>query len=233
MLYSYKNLFVIIVLLSSFVMSHLPAKVFGNPIYIEEEILSAMQKDFIPLKDTEAFQEGIKRMASTTTSIKAAFKQEKYLSILSNKIDSEGIILFKTPNLLRWEYKTPFEYIIILNGNEIVIKDQGKVNAFDIGGSQAFKEVNNLIINSVQGNVLDEEQFFIEYYESEALYLAKLMPKDEKMKQFLQGIDIYFDRKDFSVSKVKLIESEGDYTLITFFNKKMNENIPDASFSVQ
>jgi outer membrane lipoprotein-sorting protein len=226
-----KKLYISTLLFGFLVISTVPTKALGSSVLSEEAAL-ATQQDFVPMKDIQAFQKGIEQMAASTTSIKANFKQEKYLSILSNKIDSEGVILFKMPNLLRWEYQSPFEYIIVLNGNEIVIKDQGKVNAFDIGGSQAFKEVNNLIINSVQGNVLDEEQFHIAYYESETMYLAKLTPKDEQMKQFLQGIDIHFDRKDFSVSKVKLIESEGDYTLITFSNKKMNENIPDASFSV-
>ena len=231
MLQIHKNLLIITVLLGAFAMGQLPTKVLASAT-ITEEVPLTIQQDFVPMKDIQAFRRGIEQMAASTTSIKADFKQEKYLSILSNKIDSEGIILFKKPNLLRWEYKSPFEYIIVLNGNEIVIKDQDKVNAFDIGGSQAFKEVNNLIINSVQGNVLDSEQFHIEYYESATLYLAKLTPKDEKMRQFLQGIDIHFDKKDFSVSKVKLVESEGDYTLITFSNKKMNENIPDANFSV-
>lgn len=189
--------------------------------------------DFVPMENIAGFRQGIQKMAAATISIKASFKQEKYLSILSNKIDSEGIILFKKPNLLRWEYKEPFSYTIVLNGKEIIIKDQGNVNAFAIGGSQAFKEINTLIINSVQGNVLDEDKFMIEYYEGEALYLAKLTPKDKQMKEFLQGISIYFDRQDFSVSKVKLIEPGGDYTLITFFNKKMNENIPDERFLVK
>lgn len=204
----------------------------SNTRMLEGHALSE-QQDFIPMKDIPRFKKGIQEMATATSSINASFKQEKYLSILSNEIDSEGIILFKKPNLLRWEYKTPFEYIIVLNGKEIIVKDQGNVNAFDIGGSQAFKEINTLIINSVQGNVLDEEQFAIDYYEGEALYLTKMIPKEEKMKQFLQGIDIYFDKENFSVSKVKLIEPEGDYTLITFFNKKMNDNIPDENFHIR
>lgn len=231
MLQIHKKLLVLSVFLGTLAIAMMPNQALGKPTNYEEVPLT-VQQEFVPMKDIQAFRKGIEQMAASTTSIKADFKQEKYLSILSNKIDSEGVILFKKPNLLRWEYKSPFEYIIVLNGNEIVIKDQGKVNAFDIGGSQAFKEVNNLIINSVQGNVLDTEQFHIEYYESEGLYLAKLTPKDAKMKQFLQGIDIHFDRKDFSVSKVKLVESEGDYTLITFSNKKLNENLPDASFSI-
>lgn len=191
------------------------------------------EEDFKPMQDVAKFRKGLADMASTTTSIKASFRQEKYLSILSNKIDSEGSILFKKPNLLRWSYSKPFEYTIVLNGKEIIIKDQEKVNSFDIGSSQAFKQINELIINSVEGNILDEERFSIDYLEGKDLYLTKLVPKETQLKNFIQGIDIYFDKKDFSVSQVKLIESEGDYTLISFFNKKMNENIANENFSIK
>src|SRR5690606_4967890 len=159
--------------------------------------------------------------------------QEKFMSILSDKIDSEGIILFKKPNLLRWEYQKPFEYGIILNGKKIIIQDQGKVNQFDIASSQAFQQMNELIINSVQGNVLDEERFDIEYLQGKDLYLAKLTPKDTQIGQFLERIDIYFSKKDFTVSKIKLAEPGGDYTLISFYNKKINEPIADERFAVR
>ena len=191
------------------------------------------QSEFKAMQQIEKFRKGLADMAASTTSIKANFKQEKYLSILANKIDSEGTILFKKPNLLKWSYIRPFDYTIVLNGKEIIIKDQEKVNSFDIGSSQAFKQINELIINSVEGNILDEARFSIEYLEGKDLYLTKLVPKEARLKGFIQGIDIYFDKKDFSVSQVKLVESEGDYTLISFFDKKMNENIPDENFSVK
>ncbi len=189
--------------------------------------------EFEAMQHIEKFRKGLADMAASTTSIKANFKQEKYLSILANKIDSEGTILFKKPNLLKWSYTRPFEYTIVLNGKEIIIKDQEKVNSFDIGSSQAFRQINELIINSVEGNILDEARFSIEYLEGKDLYLTKLVPKEAQLKGFIQGIDIYFDKKDFSVSQVKLVESEGDYTMISFFDKKMNENIPDENFSVK
>lgn len=186
---------------------------------------------FVPLKDKIAFLKGIESMAASTQTIKADFTQEKYLNILANKIDSKGKILFKKPNLLRWEYNQPFAYVIILNGKEIIIKDGGNTNSFDIGSSQAFKQINELIINSVQGNVLDEERFEITYKESDRQFLTELIPKEEQLKKFLKGIDIYFSKTDYSVTQVKLIEPEDDYTLISFQNQKMNEPVSNENFS--
>ncbi len=188
---------------------------------------------FEKMTDKPAFRKGVEQMAAATSSIQASFTQEKYLSILTDKIVSEGNIHFKKPNLLRWEYHQPFEYGIILNGKQITIKDDGKTNSFDIASSQAFQQINELIINSVQGNVLDEEHFEISYWENNHFYLTKLLPKDAQMAKFLKGVDVYFDKKDFSVSKIRLTEAEDDYTLITFADKKMNEPIPDAYFATK
>lgn len=188
---------------------------------------------FVSMKDVAGFRKGIEGMAKSTSTIKASFKQEKYMSILSNKLDSEGGISFKKPGLLKWQYNTPYQYAITLNGKSILINDQGKVKTFDIASSQAFKQMNELIINSVQGNVLDEKRFDIKYLESKEVYLAKLFPKDAQMKKFLAEINIYFNKNDYSVETIKLIEPEKDYTLINFYNKKLNSTISDEVFKAK
>ncbi len=191
------------------------------------------KEEFTAMKDIAAFRAGLSKMAAATKSIKASFTQEKYLAILANTIESEGSIQFKKPNLLKWEYTTPYQYAIILNGKELIINDQGKENSFDIASSQAFKQINELIVNSVQGNILDEERFTIKYLESKNHYLAQLQPKEEQMKKFLKGIDVYFDKEKYTVAKIRLTEPEDDYTLITFNNTRLNESISDDIFAAK
>lgn len=189
------------------------------------------QPAYTAMKDVEAFRKGLDAMAASTTSIKANFKQKKYLSILANEIESDGKIQFKKPNLLKWEYTVPYQYSLILNGKELIINDQGKENSFDIASSQSFKQINELIVNSVQGNILDEERFEISYLEGKEHYLAKLKPRDAQMKKFLEQIDVYFNRHNFTVSQIRLIEPEDDYTHIAFQDMELNRAIPDAVFA--
>ena len=172
-------------------------------------------------------------MATNTNTIQASFNQNKYLNILSNSVESSGTMHFKKPDLLKWSYTSPYNYAILLNGQEIKINDEGKVNSFEIRNSKIFKELNDLIINSVQGNVLQEERFDISYLENNKLYLARLSPKEEQLKSYIKQIDVYFEKSDYTVNKIQLFEHEGDYTLITFHNKKINSSIPDGEFSFQ
>ncbi|UII28859.1 outer membrane lipoprotein carrier protein LolA [Fulvivirga maritima] len=195
--------------------------------------LHAQNEEFAAMKNIEPFKKGISEMAQSTTSIKASFRQEKYLSILSEAVVSSGEMYFKKPGKLKWAYTNPYNYAIVLNGEEIKINDEGKVNSFAINNSKVFKEVNDLIIKSVQGDVLQEDRFDIVFKESKNLYLAQLTPINKNIKDYITHIDVYFEKDDFSVNKLQLFESEEDYTLITFQKKQFNVSIPDNEFSFQ
>lgn len=203
----------------------------GAYILLSLSFLAFQTTEFKEMKDVAAFKKGISAMAASTNTINASFKQDKYLSILAHEIESEGVLKFKKPNLLSWEYQKPFSYGVILNGEQLIISDEGKVNSFDLTSSKAFRQINELIINSVQGDILDEETFNINYFEGKDLYLVKLFPKEKQLQGFLQEINVFFDKSDFTVNKIKLIEPEGDYTLISFYNKTLNESIPDTAFT--
>jgi len=194
---------------------------------------SQSDEDFWSMNEHQKVKTGIEKMADQTQSIRTAFKQKRYVSILSNAIESEGEMIFKKPQLLKWAYKKPYNYVILFGEKEIKINDEGKVSAFDISSSKAFVEINETIINSVSGNILQEEQFEITYFESSDLYLAKLRPKAEQMKSYIEVIEVYLDKADFTVSSIKLIEKGKDYTLIDFFDKKMNVAIPDEAFRIE
>ena len=190
------------------------------------------QEDFRPMKDVNVFKIQLEERTKSVNSILATFQQEKFMSILSQQLIAEGSLQFKVPDKVKWTYVNPYKYAIILNGKEIIIDDDGNVNAFSVGSSKMFSEMNQLIVNSVQGNVLDETKFHIEYFENDTFNMSHLKPKDSKqMGTLISDVYVYFDKNDFSVSKIKLVEPEGDYTLISFSDKQFNKAISDDVFS--
>lgn len=190
------------------------------------------QEKYQKLDDVEGFREKLEKATKSTSSIKADFRQEKYMDILSNTIESQGEIIFKKPNLLKWSYRQPFQYTIALNGKEIKIKDEEKTNTFDIASSKVFKQVNDLIVSSVNGQVLQEDKFRIRYFQDEKHYIAFMEPMAEQMKNFISEIELFFDKSDLTVNKIILHEPNADYTIIQFFNKQINSNVPDEAFNI-
>ncbi len=191
------------------------------------------QEAFKPVDDVEKLKAGVSQMAANTTSITTSFSQEKHISILTKALKSEGKMYFKKPDLLKWAYISPYDYAIIFKADKIIINDEGKVSNFDLSSSKSFMEINQIMVNSVSGNVLQEEQFDITYTHSTDKYLASMKPKSEQLKSYIALIEVYIDKNDYTVSQIKLKEKSGDYTLIDFFDKKLNAPIADEVFQAQ
>lgn len=192
-------------------------------------VLTAQEK---PLQDVAGFKAKLKQMSQKTTSIESDFIQEKNLSILSENIVSKGKFWYKKENNIRWEYLQPYKYLIIISGSQMFVKDDRNQKQYDIESNRMFQEMSNFISGCIQGEILNNtKDFKIEYFENENFFLVKLSPYSEKMKQMLSGVQIWFDKKDLSVSSLMMTEPGEDYTKIDFINKKLNVEIPVQKFS--
>ncbi|MEI6489266.1 MAG: outer membrane lipoprotein carrier protein LolA [Bacteroidota bacterium] len=193
-------------------------------------LFSQVPKGFSLVKDTAAFKQKMDMQSKIINSIESDFSQEKYLSVMSEKIISKGHFCFKKANMLRWEYFDPYKYIIAINKDKMYIKDNGKVNKYDINSNKMFKSINEMMMNTVQGNLLNNKDYKARIYESEKQYLLELSPLQKGAKDFLKVIQLYIDKADYAVVQVKMIEPSDDYTSIEFTNRKNNQSIDETKF---
>lgn len=191
----------------------------------------AQEAGFKPLVNKTDFVAKAKAMSDNTKTIDSDFKQEQYIEVLEENITSKGHFNFKKENSIRWEYKEPFSYLIIINEGKIFIKDENKENKFDMKSNKMFKNINQMIVKSVQGDIHEDENFEVKFFEGDKYYLVQMEPKEDSMKEFMNKIHIYFSKTDYSVEKVKMIELSGDYTSIEFTNRKLNLPLGDEKFS--
>jgi outer membrane lipoprotein carrier protein len=92
--------------------------------------------------------------------------------------------------------------------------------------------MNKFITGCIQGDILkNDRDYTITYFENSNQYYVKLVPQDEKMRQMLNELQIWFDKSDLTISSLKMVESGEDYTKIDFLNKKLNSEIPLEKFS--
>lgn len=188
------------------------------------------QEQKMSAQEIVKFKEAVESQAKTIKTIKTDFVQLKHMDFLTKDIESSGKLNFKSPNTLSWQYTKPYQYSIIFKNNKVYINDQGKKSTVD-AKSKIFERINKLIIGSVSGNMFDDKEFDISYYKTKQHYIAKLIPKTAAIKKMIKQIDLHFPLKENTVSEVKLIESSGDYTKITFKNKLINAKIDDSVFT--
>lgn len=183
------------------------------------------------VSDASIFRKKAQEYTKKTNSLESDFKQIKHLSMLTENSVTKGKFWFKKDNLLRWEYKEPVQYLIVLNNGKAYIKDNGKVKKFDMNSNRIFKQVNELMLAAVKGDILESADYKITYFEGTDLFLAELLPLQKIMKEYVKNILIYFDKKDFSVSKFRMTELSGDYTEVEFSNKKTNIPLENSIFT--
>jgi len=193
----------------------------------------AQYAGYKPLTGMDEFRQHFTKAAQTTQSIQCDFTQEKNLSMLSDKIVSTGKFWFKRENMVRMEYEKPSYYLLVINGNNIKTKDGQKENKVSAKSNKVFEQVNKMMIDCVQGTALDNKSFTTKVFEGDKSYLVELTPTVKSLQSIFKTINLYVDKKDYSVVKMDMLEQSGDNTLISFLHKQMNVNIPDALFSVK
>jgi outer membrane lipoprotein-sorting protein len=194
-------------------------------------LVSLAQSTFKPMKDTTAFKVKVDKMAEQTKSIQSDFLQVKKLEALSDEISSKGQFSFQKPGSLRWQYNTPYKYVIVINKEKMLIKDEDNtVKKYDINSNKVFREINDIMVSCVNGKILSNGKFAAKYFENEKSYKVELSPLDKNIKQSLKQINLYFDKEVKAVTKLEMLEPGKDLTTLDFTNQKLNEQVPAERF---
>ena len=189
------------------------------------------QEQKMTAAEINAFKQDVTVVAKKIKTMSTDFVQYKHMDFLSKDIETSGKMVFKEPALLQWQYKKPYNYTIVFKNGKILINDEGKKSAVDIGNSKIFGRINKLIVGSVSGNMFDDKEFSISYFKLKGQNLAKFIPKDATLKKYIKQIELTFDKEEATVVQVKLLESSDDYTRIVLKNKVINAKIDDSVFT--
>jgi outer membrane lipoprotein-sorting protein len=192
--------------------------------------LHAQPKDYKAVKDKDVFVKKFNEKSASIQTNESDFKQEKFLSIMTEKSVSKGKFYFKKSDKMRWENTEPVNNIIVLNDGKVYIKEKGKVKVFDSNTNKSFKSLNDIMLSTASGNILDNKDYTYMLYENEKYVLIVLTPLATTTKKYVKTIEMTVEKSDYTVSQLKMIEPSGDYTQMEFHNKKLNLGLNDNLF---
>lgn len=180
-------------------------------------------------EESDALRDQVLQKSKMTKTITSDFIQYKHLDFLSNDIESRGKLAYKVPNIISWQYISPFPYTIIFKDEKLFINDNGNKTVMDLGSNELFKQLNRLIGASISGDMFHSNDFEISYFKANSLRIVHFLPKNPEFSEFIKAFQITFSNEG-TVDEVKMIEPSGDYTQILFSNRTENKAIPDAVF---
>lgn len=186
----------------------------------------------VSLSDAEQarFMKEVAIKANDLESLSSDFTQTKFIQLMEDKAVSKGKLYYKAPNVLKWEYSSPYDYKILFRENQLHINDNGDKSVTNLKANKLMEKLVSLISGSVNGKlVADYENFDVSFTRNGKSVSAHVIPKDPAIKQMFHEIIMVFNQENI-LNSVRLMEEGGDYTHIDFKNIKINSPLDDSVF---
>lgn len=185
------------------------------------------------MKDVEAFKAKLKEAQQKTNTVKSQFTQEKHLSFMEDKVVSKGLFYLKKQGKMKIEYMSPFSYVVVFNGDKLYIKDGKKTTKIDTKTDKSFRQLNEVMTHSMNGEIDQIKGFESKYFQSKDYSLVELTPNQAEMQKMFEKIKLYLHPQSLQVAKLDLLEKSGDRTHMRFEQTQTNIPIPDETFVVR
>ena len=177
--------------------------------------------------------ERVKEKYDTLTDLSASFRQESKVASLGRSREKTGVIRFKRPGLMRWEYRLPEEQLLVSDGTslwyyrplqkQVVVQKLDTVfasqtpllflfGAGDLGGEFTWIEKN--LLPDEGGN-----------------YVLELLPRRESAE--LVSLVLEVRKIDFSVFATVIRDAYGNVTRLEFSGERENSTLDDALFTFE
>lgn len=174
--------------------------------------------------------EGSLHSAGELHSVQAVFTQEKHLKILARPLISQGTLIFQSPQSLRWEYLQPMHTVLLLHDGHMAkhIEHDGRFERDNSPGVDTMQIVLQDIGSWLAGRFSDNPLFTVHRQDQQTL---ELRPRDPGMESMIQRIELRLGAQKGVVEQVTIVEGDEDFTVITFSQVVLNDEIPTNRFT--
>jgi len=188
-----------------------------------------------PRLDVQAVVAKVQKRYDDAVDFKARFTQTLTSATLKRTTNSSGLVTFKKPGRMRWDYEKPDKSSYITDGGVLWLYEPEDKQAFkqDLKSSQLPSALAFLL---GKGKLASE--FDITFgpdrgasgpgQPSEKNYVLSLSPKTPQAQ--VKSIVFVVDPRDWFVRQSEITDAQGNTNVIVFADVQMNAHVPDALF---
>ena len=171
----------------------------------------------------------IKNAAGQVNTVRCDFIQEKHMKIFANPLVSKGVLYFKVPGSLRWEYISPIRSILLMHNGKTkrFIMRKGGFIEDSSANLQAMGFVLKEITMWLNGRFDENPQFTATL---EAGHKILLLPKEKSFSMMIQKIELILSDRPGIIKSVIIYESDNSFTKLVFKKSILNDKIDDSMF---
>ncbi|MCE1167502.1 MAG: outer membrane lipoprotein carrier protein LolA [Sphingobacteriia bacterium] len=179
------------------------------------------------------FKSRLKEYSERTKSIEAAFSQVKTMAVLSSAIDSKGMFYYVSGEGIAMEYSIPQGDLMIMNSEKFKMVNGGKVTTVGLTSNPLMRQLNQMLTACFLGDLkMFEKGSDVNYYESESTYTVVIKPSSSRVKKYMSEVLLVFDKRDMTLTQMRMKEKNGDEVTYKFWDKKINKQIAVGRFKI-
>jgi len=171
-------------------------------------------------------------------TLTALFVQTKETSLVKKPLLSSGLVKFKRPDLIHWNYAEPAPMEVAIYGKGIWIYYPGSLQAekYYLGRNKRMTQSLEPLLAIFQKTfrqLSDGYAIIYEGLETERIHHFHLHPRDEQVQKFLSRVDLWIDKSSGAIIRFKMVEANGDRLSLEFKNLQINPPLADDDLKIK
>lgn len=174
------------------------------------------------------------RQKETATMV-AQFTERKDLKLLARPVLSRGEFVYNRPNQVRWEYIEPNRKVFVITEDMYVayypaLKRAEEVPIKKFVGKRLFRFIG-------VGQSIEELGKYYEFRmapesDIKGTHLLLLRPRKRSLRERVAEMKIWVDASTFLPRQLQYLEADGDSTLLTFEDIRVNVQVASDRFRI-
>ncbi len=176
----------------------------------------------------------IDKKAAVIEDFSSTFKQEKFTALLRKPLVSSGTVRVKR-STVRWDTQKPERVTLFSDGKELKMyyPTQKVVEVYPIDRKLAELAASPIPrLNSLSEHFAIKayqlKDFVGENADAENLVALELTPIDKSLAEHVDAVHVLLDVRAAHILKVETIDTDGDRTVISFGDIKLNTGLKPA-----
>lgn len=179
----------------------------------------------------QEFKAKLESVSSKNSTISCDFTQIKKVKNIKKPIENYGQFLYDNSGLMALIYAQPKGDKIVMNGDLFTVVANGRKLTSDASSNPMMAQISFMMQACMSGNVSQLGRGWdMNVTKTEGGYQVVLSPTDRRVKKYISGMRMLFDKANITLNELRIEESTGGYTEYRFVNKKLNQKINSSYF---
>lgn len=189
-----------------------------------------------PVPVLEDFLIRLEKRHSNMKTLAAQFRQEKHFSFMDKPLNSQGFILFESPDRIRFDITEPFQTTMLSDGKKLERYElvDGQWRSIQSNAGKSIKLVMEQIGQWMQGKFSNQKRLFdlsVSADDPNGYVVLDLGPRPKQFRQYIEKIRIHVSKPpEYHITRIDIYEPEGDRFALAFLQEILNKELPENCF---